>query len=54
MKQKKYYNNNESKYQIIHTANNIHQFIKGLLMIREYLNKNSDNKITTTMLHLIK
>ena len=50
---KRYDDNNKSKYQLIYTANDIHQFIKNLLMIREYLINNSDNKITTT-LHLIK
>ena len=50
---KGYDDNNQSKCQLIYTANNIHQFIKNLLMIREYLINNSDNKITTT-LHLIK
>jgi hypothetical protein len=48
-----YDNNNASKYQLIYTANDIHHFIKNLLMIREHLIKNSDNKIPTT-LHLIK
>ena len=28
---------NKSKYQIIYRANNLYQFIKRLLMIREYL-----------------
>src|SRR5262245_7108965 len=50
---KGYDDNNKSKYQLIYTANDIHQFLKNLLMIREYLIQNSDNKITTT-LHLIK
>jgi hypothetical protein len=38
--------NNKSKYQIIYRANNLYQFIKRLLMIREYLIKHFDNKIT--------
>lgn len=36
--------NNKSKYQIIYRANNLYQFIKRLLMIREYLIKYFDNK----------
>jgi hypothetical protein len=39
-------NNNKSKYQIIYRANNLYQFIKRLLMIREYLIKYFDNKLT--------
>ena len=35
--------NNKSKYQIIYRANNLYQFIKRLLMIREYLIKHFDN-----------
>ena len=38
--------NNKSKYQIIYRANNLYQFIKRLLMIREYLIKHFDNKVT--------
>ncbi len=38
--------NNKSKYQIIYRANNLNQFIKRLLMIREYLIKHFDNKVT--------
>ena len=38
--------NNKSKYQIIYRANNLYQFIKRLLMIREYLFKYFDNKVT--------
>ena len=38
--------NDKSKYQIIYRANNLYQFIKRLLMIREYLIKHFDNKIT--------
>jgi hypothetical protein len=34
---------NKSKYQIIYRANNLYQFIKRLLMIREYLIKHFDN-----------
>ena len=40
---------NKSKYQIIYRANNLYQFIKRLLMIREYLIKHFDNKITKTI-----
>jgi hypothetical protein len=40
-------NNNKSKYQVVYRANNIHQFIKRLFMIREHLIKNFGNKITT-------
>ncbi len=36
--------NNKSKYQIIYRANNLYQFIKRLLMIREYLIKYFDNQ----------
>jgi hypothetical protein len=36
----------KSKYQIIYRANNLYQFIKRLLMIREYLIKHFDNKTT--------
>ena len=35
---------NKSKYQIIYRANNLYQFIKRLLMIREYLIKYFDNQ----------
>src|SRR5680860_1697919 len=35
---------NKSKYQIIYRANNLYQFIKRLLMIREYLIRYFDNK----------
>src|SRR5687767_5654642 len=42
--------NDESKYQIIYRANNLYQFIKRLLMIREYLIKHFDNKITKTII----
>ena len=41
---------NKSKYQIIYRANNLYQFIKRLLMIREYLIKHFDNKITKTII----
>ena len=40
--------NNKSEYQLIYRANNLYQFVKRLLMIREYLIKNFGNKITTT------
>jgi hypothetical protein len=43
-------NNNKSKYQIIYRANNLYQFIKRLLMIREYLIKYFDNKLTKTII----
>jgi hypothetical protein len=49
---KEYNDHSQSKHQLIFTANNIHRFIKNLLLIREYIIKNSDNSITTT-LHLI-
>ena len=42
--------NNKSKYQIIYRANNLYQFIKRLLMIREYLFKYFDNKLTKTII----
>jgi len=42
--------NNKSKYQIIYRANNLYQFIKRLLMIREYLIKYFDNKLTKTII----
>ena len=42
--------NNKSKYQIIYRANNLYQFIKRLLMIREYLIKYFDNKDTKTII----
>ena len=45
LKKKKDYND-KSKYHIIYRANNLYQFIKRLLMIREYLIKHFDNKIT--------
>jgi hypothetical protein len=38
-------NDDKSEYQIIYSVNNLHQFIKNLLMIREYLIKNYGNKI---------
>lgn len=41
--------NDKSKYQIIYRANNLYQFIKRLLMIREYLIKHFDNNITKTI-----
>ncbi len=40
-------NNNKSKYQVVYRANNLHQFIKRLFMIREHLMKNFGNGITT-------
>jgi hypothetical protein len=43
--QKKEDDNNKSKYQIIYRANNLYQFIKRLLLIREYIIKHFDNKI---------
>jgi hypothetical protein len=43
---KKKDDNDKSKYQIIYRANNLYQFIKRLLMIREYLIKHFDNTIT--------
>ena len=42
--------NNKSKYHIIYRANNLYQFIKRLLMIREYLIKYFDNKLTKTII----
>ena len=42
--------NNKSKYQIIYRANNLYQFIKRLLMIREYLIKYFDNKLSKTII----
>ena len=36
--------NDKSKFQIIYRANNLYQFIKNLLIIREYLIKNFGNK----------
>jgi hypothetical protein len=42
--------NHKSKYQIIYRANNLYQFIKRLLMIREYLIKHFDNNITKTII----
>ena len=42
--------NDKSKYQIIYRANNLYQFIKRLLMIREYLIKYFDNNITKTII----
>ena len=41
---------NKSKYQIIYRANNLYQFIKRLLMIREYLIKHFDNNLTKTII----
>ena len=41
--------NDKSKYHIIYRANNLYQFIKRLLMIREYLIKHFDNNITKTI-----
>ena len=41
---------NKSKYQIIYRANNLYQFIKRLLMIREYLIKYFDNRRTKTII----
>ena len=41
--------NQNIRYQIIYRANNIFQFIKRLLMIREYLIKHFDNKTTKTI-----
>jgi hypothetical protein len=46
---KEEYDNNKSKYQIIYRANNLYQFIKRLLIIREYLIKYFDNKTTKTI-----
>ena len=48
MNQKK--NNNKSKYHIIYRANNLYQFIKRLLMIREYLIKYFDNQKSKTII----
>ena len=42
--------NDKSKYQIIYRANNLYQFIKRLLMIREYLIKHFDNNVTKTII----
>ena len=42
--------NNKSKYQIIYRANNLYQFIKRLLMIREYLIKYFDNQRLKTII----
>ena len=42
--------NDKSKYQIIYRTNNLYQFIKRLLMIREYLIKHFDNNRTKTMI----
>ena len=42
--------NNKSKYQIIYRANNLYQFIKTLLMIREYLIKYFDNRRSKTII----
>jgi hypothetical protein len=42
--------NDKSKYQIIYRANNLYQFIKRLLMIREYLIKHFDNNTTKTII----
>jgi hypothetical protein len=36
--------NDKPEYQIIYRANNLYQFIKNLLMLREYLIKNFGNK----------
>ena len=36
--------NDKPEYQIIYRANNLYQFIKNLLMLREYLIKNFSNK----------
>ena len=41
---------NKSKYQIIYRANNLYQFIKRLLMIREYLIKYFDNRRSKTII----
>ena len=41
-------NNNKSNYQVVFRANNVHQFIKRLFMIREHLNKYLSIGITTT------
>ena len=42
--------NNKSKYHIIYRANNLYQFIKRLLMIREYLIKYFDNRRSKTII----
>ena len=42
--------NDKSKYHIIYRANNLYQFIKRLLMIREYLIKHFDNNRTKKMI----
>src|SRR4030095_6171004 len=42
--------NDKSKYQIIYRTKNLYQFIKRLLMIREYLIKHFDNNGTKTMI----
>ena len=42
--------NDKSNYQIIYRTNNLYQFIKRLLMIREYLIKHFDNNRTKTMI----
>jgi len=42
--------NDKSKYQIIYRTNNLYQFIKRLLMIREYLIKQFDNNRTKTII----
>src|SRR6187200_3284330 len=42
--------NDKSKYQIIYRTNNLYQFIKRLLMIREYLIKHFDNNKTKTII----
>lgn len=39
---------NENDKRIIYRASNLYQFIERLFMIREYLIKNFDNKITTS------
>jgi hypothetical protein len=41
--------NDKSTYQIIYRANNLYQFIKRLLMIREYLIKYFYNNRTKTI-----
>ena len=47
---KKKDDNDKSKYQIIYRANNLYQFIKRLLMIREYLIKYFYNNRTKTII----
>ncbi len=42
--------NNKSKYHIIYRVNNLYQFIKRLLMIREYLIKYFDNRRSKTII----